>query len=126
MPGIEDSRKLGNFPGRASIDPLRVLLVDDHALFRRGLRELLEQHGVEVVDVSDPLNPRLVGFHDTHPGAANDDLLFDAAPTGGLQAAHEKGEGVFEGAWGVHWDDTGRIVVSDMQQGLFVLRYTGP
>ena len=49
MPGIEDSGKLGNFPGRASSDGLRVLLVDDHALFRRGLRELLEQHGVEVV-----------------------------------------------------------------------------
>jgi two-component system, NarL family, nitrate/nitrite response regulator NarL len=32
----------------AAADP-RVLLVDDHTLFRRGLRRLLEQGGVEVV-----------------------------------------------------------------------------
>ncbi len=32
-----------------SDDTLRVLLVDDHALFRRGMRDLLETHGVEVV-----------------------------------------------------------------------------
>ena len=29
--------------------PLRVLLVDDHDLFRTGLRNLLEEHGVEIV-----------------------------------------------------------------------------
>jgi len=29
---------------------LRVLLIDDHALFRIGLRELLERRGIEVVD----------------------------------------------------------------------------
>jgi DNA-binding NarL/FixJ family response regulator len=29
-------------------DPLRVLLVDDHDLFRTGLRNLLEEHGVTV------------------------------------------------------------------------------
>jgi DNA-binding NarL/FixJ family response regulator len=27
---------------------LRVVLIDDHALFRAGLRELLEEHGIEV------------------------------------------------------------------------------
>jgi len=30
--------------------PLRVLLVDDHTLFRTGLRELLERRGLDVVD----------------------------------------------------------------------------
>jgi len=30
--------------------PVRVLLVDDHDLFRTGLRSLLEEHGVDVVD----------------------------------------------------------------------------
>jgi DNA-binding NarL/FixJ family response regulator len=30
-------------------DTLRVLLVDDHDLFRTGLRNLLEQHGLEVI-----------------------------------------------------------------------------
>jgi two-component system nitrate/nitrite response regulator NarL len=29
---------------------MRVLLIDDHALFRVGLRELLERRGIEVVD----------------------------------------------------------------------------
>ena len=29
--------------------PLRVLLIDDHALFRIGLRELLERRGIEVI-----------------------------------------------------------------------------
>lgn len=29
---------------------MRVLLIDDHALFRIGLRELLERRGIEVVD----------------------------------------------------------------------------
>jgi len=32
-----------------TVDDARVVLVDDHALFRRGLRRLLEQHGFEVV-----------------------------------------------------------------------------
>jgi DNA-binding NarL/FixJ family response regulator len=34
---------------RAGGDPLRVLLVDDHDLFRTGLRNLLEEQGVVVV-----------------------------------------------------------------------------
>ncbi|HID48756.1 MAG TPA: response regulator transcription factor, partial [Chromatiales bacterium] len=29
---------------------MRVLLIDDHALFRVGLLELLERRGIEVVD----------------------------------------------------------------------------
>jgi DNA-binding NarL/FixJ family response regulator len=34
---------------KAESDPLRVLLVDDHDLFRTGLRNLLEEQGVQVV-----------------------------------------------------------------------------
>ena len=34
---------------RADEGPLRVLLVDDHDLFRTGLRNLLEEQGVEIV-----------------------------------------------------------------------------
>ena len=30
------------------VDPLRVLLVDDHDLFRTGLRNLLEEHGLAI------------------------------------------------------------------------------
>ncbi len=29
---------------------MRVLLIDDHALFRIGLQELLERRGIEVID----------------------------------------------------------------------------
>jgi len=75
------------------------------------------RHGMEVIDVSDPQNPRTVGFYDTHPGA-------DEPVEGALAPAHEETE--FEGAWGVHWTADGRIVVSDMNRGVFVLRYTGP
>ena len=78
------------------------------------------KHGVEVVDVSDPTRPRIVGFRDTHPGAAA-----DVDPHGSLSLSHEKEGQLYEGAWGVHWTDDGRIVVSDMNRGVFVFRYTG-
>jgi choice-of-anchor B domain-containing protein len=70
------------------------------------------KHGVEVVDVSDPVHPRLVGFYDTHPGEAAD------GTTPG-----PPGAGLFGGAWGVHWTDDGKIVVSDENGGVFVLRF---
>jgi DNA-binding NarL/FixJ family response regulator len=41
MPGGEDGTK--------GLDELRVLVVDDHDLFRTGLRNLLEEQGVNVV-----------------------------------------------------------------------------
>lgn len=79
------------------------------------------KHGVEAFDVSDPLHPRLVGFYDTFPGAQAD----VAGGTGGkLSTAHEEEAAIFDGAWGVHWTSDGRIVVSDMASGLYVLRFT--
>jgi DNA-binding NarL/FixJ family response regulator len=39
----------GDQAGTKGLDELRVLLVDDHDLFRTGLRNLLEQEGVNVV-----------------------------------------------------------------------------
>jgi DNA-binding NarL/FixJ family response regulator len=39
----------GDQPGTKGLDELGVLLVDDHDLFRTGLRNLLEQEGVNVV-----------------------------------------------------------------------------
>lgn len=79
------------------------------------------KHGVEVVDVSDPVHPQLVGFYDTHPGVDAD----IGAPRGSLSPSHEKEGLLYEGVWGVDWTDDGRIVVSDMNRGLFVFRYTG-
>jgi choice-of-anchor B domain-containing protein len=80
------------------------------------------KHGVEVVDVSDPLRPRLVGFYDTHPGA---DADVEPSWTGSLVPSHEKEGFLYEGVWGVDWTEDGRIVASDMNRGLFVFRYTG-
>ena len=39
----------GDPPGTKGLDELRVLVVDDHDLFRTGLRNLLEEEGVNVV-----------------------------------------------------------------------------
>jgi hypothetical protein len=98
----------------------RLGTVPHHFLVRDGRWAYLShyKHGVEVLDVSDPTTPRLIGFYDTHPRA-------DEEPSG-LSPAHDEGQDLYEGAWGVHWTDDGRIVVSDMHRGLFVFRYTGP
>ena len=114
-----DPRPLGTYQPRLGTIPHNWLVKDDRFAYLAHYK-----HGLEVLDVSDPANPELIGFYDTHPGAANDDLLFGAAPATGLRTAHE--QSVFEGAWGVHWDETGRIVVSDVNRGLFVFRFTGP
>ncbi|HUP21182.1 MAG TPA: hypothetical protein VM778_14695 [Gemmatimonadota bacterium] len=83
------------------------------------------KNGVEVVDVSDPTRPRLVGFYDTHPGIANDVGAGFPVALAPAHEGHAKGAGPFQGAWGVHWTDDGRIVASDMNTGLYVFRYTG-
>ncbi len=72
------------------------------------------KNGVEVIDISNPVRPRLVGFYDTHPGVATD----------GDQPVPNNVE-LYHGAWGVHWTDDGKIVVSDMDAGVFVLRFGG-
>jgi choice-of-anchor B domain-containing protein len=79
------------------------------------------KHGVEVVDISDPLRPRLVGFYDTHMGVDAD----PGVARGSLSLSHEKEGFLYEGVWGVDWTNDGRIVVSDMNRGVFVFRYTG-
>jgi hypothetical protein len=61
--------------------------------------------GVHMLDVRDPASPRLMGFYDTHAGAA----------TG------------FNGAWGAYiFPGSNLIVVDDISGGLFVVEYTGP
>jgi choice-of-anchor B domain-containing protein len=79
------------------------------------------KHGVEVVDISDPLQPRLVGFYDTHTGVDAD----VGQPRGSLSPSHEKEGFLYEGVWGVDWTSDGRIVVSDMNRGLFVFQFIG-
>jgi DNA-binding NarL/FixJ family response regulator len=53
--------------GAKGLDELRVLVVDDHDLFRTGLRNLLEQEGVNVV--GEDLAPDVVIMDLNMPGA---------------------------------------------------------
>lgn len=58
--------------------------------------------GVQVYDISDPANPQLIGWHDTHP--QNTDYTS------------------YGGCWGVYpFLPSGNIIASDMSNGLFVL-----
>ena len=57
--------------------------------------------GLQVVDISNPANPRQVAYYDTWPGAS----------------------GGFSGAWGVYpYLASGNVLVSDITSGLFVLK----
>lgn len=58
--------------------------------------------GIKVIDISDPRSPRVVASYDTYP-------------------AHDRPS--YAGAWGVYPFPSGKIIVSDMQTGLYVLRY---
>ncbi|MGH7563820.1 MAG: LVIVD repeat-containing protein [Gemmatimonadota bacterium] len=108
-----DPRQVGAYQPRLGTVPHNFQVRDGRFAYLSHYK-----HGIEVVDVSDPTRPRLVGFYDTPPG-------IDEEPTG-LAPAHDREQDSFEGAWGVHWTDDGRIVASDMNRGLFVLRFTGP
>ena len=60
------------------------------------------RHGLQVLDVSDPVHPQEVGFFDTAP--------------------YQEGPGL-SGAWGVYpFFESGTVIVTSMQEGLFVLR----
>jgi choice-of-anchor B domain-containing protein len=58
--------------------------------------------GVKVLDISNPTLPRIVASYDTYPN-------------------HDRA--TYAGAWGVYPFPSGKIIVSDMQTGLYVLRY---
>jgi len=93
----------------------RLGTVPHHFVVRDDIAYLsMYKNGLEIVDVSDPTRPRMVGFFDTHDGVASD----------GSTGTPSAGD-LYRGAWGVDWTDDGKIVVSDMDKGLFVLRYGG-
>ena len=75
-----------------------------HNLYIKG--DLMYQanylYGLHILDISDPENPREVGYFDTAP--------------------HAEGPG-FGGAWSNYpYFESGTIIVTSMQEGLFVLR----
>jgi hypothetical protein len=100
---------VGTYQPRLGTVPHHFQVQDSHIAYLAHYK-----NGIEVLDVSDPVHPRLIGFYDTHPGAASD----GAVGTGNTQQ-------LYEGVWGVHWTDDGRIVASDMNRGLFVFRFRG-
>lgn len=53
---------------------MRVLLIDDHALFRMGLKELLERRGIEVVDAVGECDEGIRRVTETAPDAVLLDL----------------------------------------------------
>ncbi|MBW3553198.1 MAG: choice-of-anchor B family protein, partial [Gemmatimonadetes bacterium] len=63
------------------------------------------RYGLHVLDISDPENPREVGWFDTSP--------------------HHTGPG-FSGAWSTYpFFESGSVIVTSLQEGLFVLRKKG-
>ena len=62
---------------------IRVLLVDDHTLFRKGVAELLEQRGeIAVAGVTGNADEAIRLLHETQPDAVITDL--NMLPVGGL------------------------------------------
>jgi choice-of-anchor B domain-containing protein len=60
--------------------------------------------GLRVLDFSNPASPQEVGYYDSYPGNAFD----------------------YVGNWGADpYFPSGKVIMSDMQTGLYVVRYTG-
>lgn len=77
----------------------------DHNLYVKGDRMYQANYtsGLRILDVSDPRNPKEVGFMDTHPGD-------DGTPS-------------FAGAWSVYpFFKSGAIVVTSIGEGVFFIR----
>ncbi len=78
-----------------------------HNVFIKGTLAYVAWYraGLRVVDLSNPHSPQIVGFYDTYP--ANNGASYS-------------------GAWGADpYFPSGKVIISDMQTGLYVVRYTG-
>lgn len=74
-----------------------------HNVYVRGNLAIASWYtaGLQILDISNPLNPVRVGYYDTYPGT-----------------------GQFSGAWGVYpFAQNGNIYISDMQTGLYVFQF---
>ncbi|MEO5826168.1 MAG: choice-of-anchor B family protein [Gemmatimonadales bacterium] len=77
----------------------------DHNLYVKGNRMYQANYtsGLRILDISDPRNPREVGFLDTHPGD-------DGSPS-------------FNGAWSTYpYFKSGTIIVTSIGEGVFFVR----
>ena len=80
----------------------------DHNLYVRGnyMYESNYVSGLRIIDISDPVNPREVGFFDTVPWGEN-------VPG-------------FAGSWSNYpYFSSGNIVVTSMREGVFIVRFKG-
>ena len=68
-------------------DPLRVMLVDDHDLFRTGLRNLLEEQGVQIVAEASEGSAALSLVHELAPDVVVMDLNMPGM--NGIEATRE-------------------------------------
>lgn len=76
-----------------------------HNPFIKGDRLYVSYYadGLQVFDISDPLQPMRIGWYDTEP----------------CNSAYN----IFEGNWGVYpFFESGKIIASDLHHGLFVLK----
>jgi choice-of-anchor B domain-containing protein len=77
----------------------------DHNLYVKGDRMYQANYtsGLRILDISDPRNPKEVGFLDTHPG--------------------DDGRPSFSGSWSVYpYFKSGAIVVTSIGEGVFFVR----
>jgi DNA-binding NarL/FixJ family response regulator len=65
---------------------LRVLLVDNHRLFREGLRDLLAEHGIEVAGEAEDASEAVVLAAETKPDVVVTELQVPGATDGAMHA----------------------------------------
>ncbi|WP_419858520.1 choice-of-anchor B family protein [Candidatus Palauibacter irciniicola] len=93
---LEDPVLVNQFMGSLPASAHNLYLKDGFA-YQANYR-----YGLHVLDISDPVNPREVGFFDTAP--------------------YQEGPG-FGGAWSTYpFFESGTIIVTSMREGLFVLK----
>ena len=68
---------------------IRVLLADDHAIVRQGLRALLEKEGIEVVDEVSDGRQAVQSVRDHEPDVAVLDAVFKGSQTTGIDVMHQ-------------------------------------
>jgi choice-of-anchor B domain-containing protein len=97
---IED---LNNITYLASWQPTNITTAIVHNVETYGKYALVAHYeaGVRLVDISNPSLPTEVAWYDTYPSTNNTD---------------------YEGCWGVYMFPTGKIVASDRNTGLYVLK----